>query len=135
MNGHWRVTVRNQFCAAHALRNYKGKCENTHGHNFAVEASVEGCELDPATGILLDFGILKKALAAILADLDHTDLNALAAFGELNPSSENLARHIADRLNEFLGTCPDPQARKVRLAAVSVSEKDRQTATWLPDWA
>ena len=133
MSGHWRVTVRGQFCAAHALRNYNGKCERAHGHNFAVEASVEGERLDPATGILLDFGILKKALRDILACLDHTDLNELAFFRDINPSSENLARYIAARLEEFLAACPDSQAALARLTAVSVSEKESQTATWLPD--
>lgn len=132
MNGHWRLTVRGEFSAAHALRNYRGKCEKIHGHNFAVEAAVEGCELDSETGILLDFAILKAGLRQILAELDHADLNSLSWFAAQNPSSENLARHIAARLSEFLASCPDPQAARVRVAAVAVSEKDTQTANWIP---
>lgn len=130
MSGFWRLAVRADFSAAHALRHYQGKCENPHGHNFMVEARVEGRTLDAKTGILLDFGILKRALANILAPLDHVDLNATPPFDEINPSSENLAKHIGGELERFLAeNCPGA----VRLRSVSVSEKPTQTAVWFPD--
>lgn len=132
MSGVWRLSVRDHFSAAHALRNYHGKCENLHGHNFSVEVCIEGRRLDPATGMLLDFGILKKALKAALEPFDHADLNALPLFAEENPSSENLARKIQERFALLLAECSGPQAREVRLVSVSVSEKESQTATWLP---
>lgn len=131
LTGRWRLVVREQFSAAHALRNYGGKCESAHGHNFAVEAIVEGEKLDPATGILLDFGVLKAGLRQILAALDHKDLNRLAQFEKENPSSELIARYIGIKMLEFLASAPDPQARRVCLKAVSVSEKSAQTAIWL----
>lgn len=130
MSGVWRLTVRGQFSAAHALRNYHGKCENLHGHNFDVEVSVEGSQLDASTGMLLDFGILKQLLRTALAGLDHANLNELQSFADVNPSSENLAKYIWDRMEELLAVCPECQARIVRLACVSVSENGTQTATW-----
>ena len=41
----WRLTVRDEISAGHALRHYEGKCERMHGHNFAVELTVEGDKL------------------------------------------------------------------------------------------
>lgn len=133
MSGHFKLAVRSQFSAAHALRHYKGKCENIHGHNFDVEVVVRGTELDPQTGMLIDFGILKAGLAHVLARLDHRLLNETPPFDVINPSSEHLARTIAQEMAAFLDKCDDPQAANVRLAAVSVSEKATQTATWAPE--
>lgn len=129
MNGLWRLTVRSQFSAAHALRHYQGKCERLHGHNFAVELTVEGRELAPDTGMLVDFSILKKTLAQTLESLDHAVLNEVPPFDEggFNPSSELLARHIGMDAAARLAALA-PQAR---VYSVSVSEKDTQSAFWL----
>lgn len=127
----WRLTVRDEFSAAHALRNYHGKCENTHGHNFSVEATVEGDKLDEQTGMLIDFGILKKMLAQILAEMDHKFLNETPPFASQNPSSENMARHICQQMRLKLDA--HPEAAHVMPVAVSVSEKGSQTATWIAD--
>lgn len=129
--GLWRLTVREEFAAAHALRNYQGKCENPHGHNFGVELCVEGEHLAPDTGLLLDFAVLKTMLRAALARLDHRMLNETSPFDVLNPSSENLARHIYQDVAAQLAESPDPQAAHVRLVSVSVSERSSQSATYL----
>ena len=121
----WRLTVRSEFCAGHALRHYEGKCENTHGHNFAVEAVVEGDTLADKTEMLLDFKILKSALKDVLEALDHRVLNEYPPFDVLNPSSENLARHIWQRMAEALCAYP------VRMHSVTVSEKSAQSATYM----
>ena len=121
----WRLTVRSEFCAGHALRHYQGKCENTHGHNFAVEAVVEGDVLIPKTEMLVDFKVLKTALKHILEDLDHRVLNEHSPFDQLNPSSENISRHIWERMAEAL--CDYP----VRMHSVTVSEKSAQSATYV----
>lgn len=133
MNGYWQLCVNDQFSAAHALRHYHGKCENPHGHNFEVEVKVEGREIDARTGMLLDFGTLKTGLREIIATLDHHDLNELEPFKQANPSSENLAKYVAERMIAFLENCPDPQAPRARLVSVSVSEKSTQSATWIVD--
>lgn len=122
--GRWRLKVRKDFSAAHALRHYQGKCESMHGHNFGVEAIVEGATLEQDTEMLLDFSIIKKALAEAIADLDHAHLNETPPFDKINPSSENLSRHIFTRL------APTMQHHGVALVEVTVSEKDGQSATY-----
>jgi len=120
----WRLAVRSDFSAAHALRHYQGKCESPHGHNFLVEAVVEGDSLTPDTELLLDFSLLKKDLKAVLDTLDHKDLNVTPPFDRINPSSENLARHI------FKALAPLVAARGVRLHSLTVGEKAAQSATY-----
>lgn len=130
IKGKWRLTVRDQFSAAHALRCYHGKCEYLHGHNFNVEIAVEGVKLDEA-GMLIDFGILKRGLRQILAKLDHHVLNEIEPFDAINPSSENLACQIYADFSLFLAN--EQEGENVRICAVSVSEKETQTAAWLPE--
>jgi 6-pyruvoyltetrahydropterin/6-carboxytetrahydropterin synthase len=120
----WRLKVRDDFSAAHALRHYQGKCENTHGHNFSVEACVEGDKLTLDTELLLDFKIIKMELKAVLSLLDHKDLNSTPPFDVQNPSSENLARFIYQELGKRL------LAHGVRMHEVTVSEKTAQSATY-----
>lgn len=131
MSERWAVAVTGGFSAAHALRNYQGKCERLHGHNFTVEVRVEGRGLDGDTGILLDFRTLKGLLAEALAELDHQDLNSLPQFSEENPSSELLGRHIWRRLESLLAQSVDRRAGMVSLKSVTVSEKPGQSATYL----
>ena len=127
----WRLTVRDDFSAGHALRHYEGKCERMHGHNFAVELTVEGSQLAAGTEMLLDFKVLKKGLKIVLDALDHRLLNETPPFDRINPSSENLARHIWQGMQAHLTAHDDPQARLVRLHSVTVSEKGAQSATYL----
>ena len=123
--GRWRLTVTEAFCASHCLRGYEGPCENLHGHNFGVEAVVEGERLDPKVEYLVDFKVLRGRLRQILGELDHRHLNDLPAFSLENPSSENLARHIYRRLEAVIADEP------VQLVSVSVSEKDTSKATYM----
>ena len=119
----WRLTVRDEISAGHALRHYEGKCERLHGHNFAVELTVEGDKLTENVELLLDFKVLKRALKEELALLDHQIINEVPPFDSLNPSSENISRHIFQ--------AADTSACHVRVHSVSVSEKGAQTATYL----
>jgi 6-pyruvoyltetrahydropterin/6-carboxytetrahydropterin synthase len=89
----FEVTVEAGFSSGHYLRNYQGKCENPHGHNYRVLVTLAGAELDPA-GLLLDFKILKTLLRPVVDYLDHQMINDLPPFTELNPSAENLARYF-----------------------------------------
>jgi 6-pyruvoyltetrahydropterin/6-carboxytetrahydropterin synthase len=85
------VSIEMEFSSAHALRGYRGKCENTHGHNYKVEVHVRGERLNEI-GLLVDFRDLKEATKRIVDYLDHKNINDLAPFDvELNPSAENLA--------------------------------------------
>src|SRR6201993_2515623 len=85
----FEVSVEQTFAAGHALRNYKGKCENVHGHNYRVQVVVRGEQLD-RTGMLADFVELKRLLPAIAEPLDHVFLNDIDPFRAENPSAENI---------------------------------------------
>lgn len=120
--GVWELEVKSEFSAAHFLRNYQGKCEHLHGHNYGVRVIVSGSKLNE-TQLVMDFKILKNLLKATLEKLDHQHLNEVKPFLELNPSSENLAKFIWDDLRPAL-----PEA--VQLVKVTVAEKDIQSATY-----
>ena len=100
-----------------------------HGHNYTAEMTVEGETLTSDTELVMDFSELKRLLRAELEELDHRDLNSTPPFDRINPSSENLARYLWQRLSPQLADFP------VRLTAVTVSEKSTQSATYceLPD--
>ena len=94
----YQVTVEDTFAAGHYLRNYKGKCENPHGHNYKVQVTLAGKELDKA-GLLLDFKDLREVMRHVIERLDHQMINDIAPFTELNPSAENLAQYFLEYLN------------------------------------
>ena len=121
----WRLAVRSEFSAGHALRHWRGKCETLHGHNFSVEMAVEGSSLQEGAELLVDFGVLKARLNKALEGLDHRVLNECAPFDAINPSSENLARHIWQSLAR------DMKEPGVRLHSVTVGEKAGQSATYM----
>lgn len=94
----YEVMIETEFSSAHALRNYHGKCENLHGHNWKVEVYVRGTKLDE-TGLLIDFKELKTATKQIMDKIDHKVLNEIPPFDEVcNPSSENIARYVLEEL-------------------------------------
>lgn len=121
----YEVTVTTSLSASHHLRGYQGKCENVHGHNYRIQATAIGDDLD-GTGLALDFGILKGHLEAVADRFDHRDLNGCEEFADLNPSSENLARVIFDGLTARL------EGQPVRLASVRVWETEGNSVTYRP---
>lgn len=90
----FEVRVEADFAAAHFLRDYNGKCENLHGHNYKVYAHVRGTKLNEG-GMLMDFSKLKTALRSVCKQLDHTNLNDKSVFDQ-NPSAERIAMYIYD---------------------------------------
>ena len=99
----FEVTIEETFAAGHALRNYRGKCENVHGHNYRCQVTLEGRELD-SIGLLVDFVELKRVVHAVLDRMDHQWLNEFSPFDVLNPSAENIARYIYDEVCQGLRT-------------------------------
>jgi 6-pyruvoyltetrahydropterin/6-carboxytetrahydropterin synthase len=98
MPGTFEVMIERNFSSAHQLRGYKGKCENLHGHNYRIEIYARGSELNNI-GLLVDFVDLKEAADEVVRYLDHKNINELPPFDdELNPSAENLARYILERV-------------------------------------
>ena len=118
-------SITASFAAAHFLRNYGGKCENLHGHNWRIEVRAECTDLDEA-GMGMDFTVLRRETDKVLASLDHTVLNELPTFGELNPSSENIARHI---FTELEGLVNDG---RVKIRKVRAWESDTSWAEYRP---
>ncbi len=121
----FELKVITDFSAAHQLRMVGKKCENLHGHNWKVEVFVTGEKLDEA-GVLMDFGILKKHLAEIMDTIDHKFLNELDFFsGKRQPSSENIARYIADGMQARI------QPPSLRVDRVSAWESNNACATYI----
>jgi 6-pyruvoyltetrahydropterin/6-carboxytetrahydropterin synthase len=123
----YEVSVDQTFAAAHNLRNYRGKCENLHGHNYKVRVTLSGEALD-STGLLYDFVHLKQAIQGVIGSLDHIYLNEFPPFDVLNPSAENIARYIYDETAKQLPKAPNG----ARIASITVWESDMTAATYRP---
>ena len=123
----YEVSVDETFAAAHNLRNYHGKCEDLHGHNYKVRVTLAGKELD-SVGLLYDFVHLKQAIQAVIRSLDHKYLNELPPFDVLNPSAENIARYIYDQTSRQLPQAPNGAG----VASITVWETDITAATYRP---
>ena len=122
----YEVTVEDTFAAGHYLRNYKGKCENPHGHNYKVRVTLSGRELDHA-GLLLDFKDLKSVMKHVVDYLDHQMINDLEPFTKLNPSAENIAKYFYDETNAGLKQKTDG---RVQVKSVTIFETDTSIATY-----
>ena len=121
------MMIERNFSSAHQLRGYKGKCENLHGHNYKIEIYARGRELDNI-GLLVDFGELKDAADEVVQYLDHRNINELPPFDEeLNPSAENLARYILDRVSARVGD------ERVQVYKVRCFETPTSVATYQVD--
>ena len=122
----FEVAIEETFAAGHALRNYRGKCENVHGHNYRAQVTLRGAELD-AMGLLVDFVELKRVVHAVLDRMDHQWLNDFPPFDALNPSAENMAKYIYDEVSAALTA-----KEGVRVASVRLWETDTASAAYFP---
>jgi 6-pyruvoyltetrahydropterin/6-carboxytetrahydropterin synthase len=122
----FELTVEDSFAAGHYLRNYRGKCENPHGHNYKVRVTLAGRELDKA-GLLLDFKDLREVMRQVIDRLDHQMLNEIEPFKDLNPSAENLAKYLYDQTNRGLRQMTNG---RVHVKDVTVFETDTTTAKY-----
>ncbi len=123
----FEVSVEETFAAGHALRGYKGKCENTHGHNYRVRVTLAGPKLD-STGLLYDFVHLKEVIRRVIGSLDHRYLNEFSPFDAINPSAENIALHIYEEIAKELHEAPNGAG----IASITVWETDNTFATYRP---
>lgn len=122
----YEVTVEAHFSSGHYLRDYYGKCENPHGHNYRVLVTLAGEQLEP-NGLLLDFKLLKNVLRPVVDYLDHNMINDLEPFTKVNPSAENLAKYFFDKVTEHLR---DVTGGRVRVAKSTVFETNTSQATY-----
>jgi 6-pyruvoyltetrahydropterin/6-carboxytetrahydropterin synthase len=119
----YRITVLSHFSGAHRLRHLHGKCEELHGHNWKIEISVVSNRLNKE-GVVIDFNILKQKMEKVLKTLDHTFLNNLPYFSGREPSSENIAKYIFDRLKAEL------KGHAAILKEVTAWESETSSATY-----
>jgi len=98
----FEISVSLDFSAAHNLKGYHGKCEALHGHNWKVEVLL-GSEALDKIGMVEDFKVVKEKLKSILSLFDHKYLNQLPYFKKINPTSENIARLIYQKMKERIG--------------------------------
>ncbi len=119
----YELMVEAQFSSAHQLRGYKGKCENLHGHNWKVQVMVSSEKLNEI-GLVMDFHELKKIVRELLLTLDHSVLNEIFPFTEINPSSENIAKWIYDSLKKKITN------RNIALVSITVWESETASSTY-----
>ncbi len=120
----YEVEIITGFSAAHRLREYKGKCEHLHGHNYRVHVLARS-ESPRSGGMVIDFGDMKKAANEIMEKLDHAYLNDIAPFDVIEPSAENIAAHIFSELQTIIPEYAD------MLHSVSVWESDTSRASFI----
>lgn len=132
------LTRRVTFAAAHRYRVADwsdernaatfGLCArpNYHGHSYVCNVTVTG-DVDPVTGFVVDLGVLDDVLAReVRARFDHSNINLDVpefADGGLMPTGENLARFIAERVQQGL-------AGAARVVRVTVAEDSTLSATY-----
>lgn len=122
----YELKIISNFAAAHQLRALRGGCERLHGHNWKVEVYVQGNTLGE-DGLLVDFGEIKQETKNILDALDHRFLNELGSFARLEPSSENIARHIYEALAGIFNDS------RVSISRVSAWESETACASYVPE--
>lgn len=128
----YEVRVEADFAAAHFLRDYNGKCENLHGHNYKVYAHVRGSQLNEG-GMLMDFTRLKKCLREVCGSMDHTNLNDNPYFDQ-NPSAERIATFIYEQIVRAVPEVKykDDGFSTATLYAIDVFETDTSRARYIP---
>ena len=119
----YEVTIIKSFSAAHLLADIGGKCEELHGHNFKVEVTVRAEKLD-SNGLLIDFRLLKRILNEILEEIDHKHLNSLPFFTGINPSAENVAKYIFEKMEIKV------KMLSVRMVRVKIWESENAAVTY-----
>ena len=122
----YELDITREFSAAHMLKGYDGLCSNLHGHNWTVQVFIRASRLDDI-GIAADFTFIKRVLTVILSQFDHKYLNELPEFQGINPTSENIARIIFEKL------APAVAKPGIKLDRVRVCESPTSGATYRPD--
>jgi 6-pyruvoyltetrahydropterin/6-carboxytetrahydropterin synthase len=117
------LQIETQFSAAHQLRGYKGKCESLHGHNWRIQITVSSDKLNDL-GMVIDFHELKAKAAEVMTTLDHSFLNDVFPFTEINPSSENIAKWIYESMKKKI------EKEECNISSVTVWENETSSATY-----
>ena len=130
-----RATIqrRYDFEAAHRLPHVEDghKCGNMHGHSYVVLLEVTGLiqQEGPERGMVLDFGVLDAAAAALKERVDHTALNDTL---HDNPTVENMAPLVWDHFQTAMHSYFVPRDLPWRLK-VTLEEGPRSGAVYPPE--
>lgn len=122
----YEICVEDYFAGAHNLREYQGKCEKLHGHNYRVQVFLRGEKLDKI-GLAIDFGVVKKWLKEVLDILDHQYINEILPFDKINPSAENVAQYIFQKMNDLASKNTDGY----RVYKITVWETDKNAVSYM----
>lgn len=125
MSARFELSIATHFSAAHSLRDYPGDCARLHGHNWHVKLFVE-CEQLDELGLGIDYKIMKNELKAALEPWDHYNLNDVPPFDVINPSSENVARELYQKMSLRLDN------ERLRVSRIEISETCTATVTYWP---
>lgn len=126
MAAKYTLKTLTEFASAHTLRDYPGACSRMHGHNWKVETEVVAEKLD-ATGMGIDFKIIKQAANAVGDELDHRYLNDLDTFKTLNPTAENIAAYFFKQISNQINK------PGLKVLAVTLWETDRACVKYTED--
>jgi 6-pyruvoyltetrahydropterin/6-carboxytetrahydropterin synthase len=116
------VFIESRFSAAHRLVGYKGHCGRVHGHTWKVRVEVKTDRIDEI-GISMDFKDLRSLTESVLSRLDHQNINEIPPFDKMNPTAENLSRHIFEEIGRQLPS-------GIRMAGVTVWESENHAVTY-----
>ncbi len=109
------ISVETHFWASHQLTSPDDSKEPEHHHNWSVAAVVSGKKLN-STGLVMDFGRLKKLLCNITAEFDNKKLSSIDYFRKNSSSAENIAKFIYEKLRKKL-------PEDVKLQSIRVGEE------------
>ena len=121
----YEVLIEKTFSSAHFLRNYHGKDEPLHGHNWRVQVRFSGSGLVRPEEYLIDFVLVQEILDRVIAKVDYKNINEIPPFDKRNPSAENIAHWIYE---EFVKILPLP-----RPSRVTVWETEQGAASYIPE--
>lgn len=124
------LTVTEDFCAAHRLIGYEGKCAHLHGHNYHVEVQLRG-QIDDRGLFIADFSDIKK----LIRELDHTticwngDTELIEAVLTLSRSKTFVLPEetTVEHLSEFFARKILKMYPEMELVKVSVHETSKNT--------
>lgn len=114
------------FSASHAIRMHGGKCERMHGHNWRVRLHARASALN-RIGMVVDFADLYRIGSELVAAFDHQNMNEVAPFHEVNPTAENVARHLYVEANRRLEKI---ESGRVTVTRVDVWENEHSLAVY-----
>ena len=111
----FEISVETHFYASHELELGDGLKEPSHFHDWSVTAEVSSENLNNI-GIVMNFHKLKELLENITLKFNKKNLNKIKYFQKINPTAENVAQFIFDKLQPQL-------PENVKLSGISVIEE------------